>query len=221
MASREEKAVKWTLAVAFVMLLSFAVVLVLRDQPSEEVIDQQRQDEALLDLIVRTAPALGNPQADVVLVEFSDFQCPYCKTLEPAIDQVTKDYPNIRRVWIHAINRTEHPESEGAAAAAQCAHEQGKFWEYRSQLFAKQDQLSTALYNQIAQSLSLSLTSFQACLANTETLTTVRAHDQFARRSNVQATPHVTVNNTPLSGDLTYAQIKNTIDQELTKSAVQ
>ncbi len=219
MASREEKAVKWTLAAAFIMLLSFAVVLVLRGRPSKEVVDQQKQDEALLDLIVRTAPALGNATAEVVLVQFSDFQCPYCKTLEPAIDQISKDYPHIRRIWIHAINRTEHPESESAAAAAQCAHEQGKFWEYRTQLFAKQDQLSTALYNQIAQSLALSLPSFQSCLANAETLTTVRAHDQFARRSNVQATPHITVNNTPLSGDLTYAQIKTAIEQELIKTA--
>lgn len=217
MASREERAVKWTLTLSFLVLFIFAVVLVIRNKPSGAVIDQQREDQQLLDTILQTAPTKGPADATVAMVEFSDFQCPYCKTVEPLLDRAATEYAQIRRVWVHAMNRAEHPEAQNAATAAQCAHEQGKFWEYRSQLFANQDTLSTTTYNQIAQSLGLSTNVFQACLANPATQTIVNSHDQFARRTNVVATPHVMVNNTPLTGLFSYEDLKSAIDRELTR----
>jgi protein-disulfide isomerase len=155
------------------------------------------------------------------MVEFSDFQCPYCKAMEPLLDRAAAEYPQIRRVWIHTMNRVQHPQAEQAAIAAQCAHEQGKFWEYRSQLFANQDTLSTTTYNQVAQSLGLSTQTFQSCLADPQTRDTVNSHDQFARRTNVEATPHVMVNGTALTGQFTYEALKNAIDQELNRATQQ
>ncbi|MBI4122107.1 MAG: thioredoxin domain-containing protein [Parcubacteria group bacterium] len=221
MADREEKAVKWTLVFSFVLLFAFAVVLLLRSAPTKQTLNQERADQELIEAVIKTAPSQGPANASVVLVEYADFQCPACKTLEPILDRITQEQPQIRRVWINTINRTDHPEAENAAVAGQCAHQQGKFWEYRKGLFENQDQLSATVYNQLAQSLKLSTPAFQACLADSATRTTVRTHDQFARRSNVEATPYLMVNNTVITDQFTYENITRAIAAETARLTTQ
>lgn len=222
MASAEEKAVKWTLFAAFMLLAVLSVVLVRRSLPSENEQQQAAADQSLISTVERTAPTMGTSDTpQVVLVEFTDLQCPSCKAVEPLLDRAVTEYRTLRRVWVHTINRTDHPESENAAVAAQCAHQQGKFWEYSKQLFNNQNDLSTILYNRTAQNLGLNMNTFTACLSSTEVRDTVRAHDQFARRSDVVSTPHVLVNNIVLTGEFTYDDLKRAIDQELARAAQQ
>lgn len=222
MASPEEKAVKWTLLAAFLLIASLSVVLVRRSLPSEEEQQQEQQDQTLIATVEQTAPTMGTADTpQVVLVEFTDLQCPSCKAVEPLLDQAVTQYKTLRRVWVHTINRAEHPESENAAVASQCAHQQGKFWEYTKQLFNNQGDLSTLLYNRTAQNLGLNIPAFQTCLSSTEVRDIVRAHDQFARRSDVTATPYVLVNGIVLTGEFSYEDLKRAIDQELSRAAQQ
>lgn len=219
MAAAEEKAVRVTLIGAFFLMALFAALLYWRTPGREQRQQQAQQDESLITTVQNSAPNLGDSKAPVTIAEFSDFQCPYCKSVAPLIDRAFTQYAGkVRRVWIFTTNATDHPQSESAAVAALCANKQGKFWQYHGLLFEAQDNLGPAAYNQIAQNLGLDMSLFRACLADSATLTTVRAHTQFAQRVGVTATPYVTVNNTVLEGAFTFEQLSAAIDRALSSS---
>lgn len=216
MAQADEKALRITLLAAFILVAAFGLSLYKsRPQPSASE-EQAKQDQGLIDVVQKTAPTIGDAQAPVTIAEFSDFQCPYCKTVSPYLDRAMKEYPGkIRRVWIHTTNPTAHPQSESAAVASVCAHQQGQFWAFHDKLFETQDNLGAATYNQIAQALSLDVKIFQTCLAGKDALATVRSHTQFAQRAGVTATPYVTVNNTVFTGEFTWEELRNAIEKAL------
>lgn len=85
-------------------------------------------------------PSRGNSTGSVVIVEFSDFQCPFCSRVEPTIEQVIQNYPQVKLYYRNFPLSNIHPFAEKAAQAAECANEQGKFWEYHDMLFAKQNE---------------------------------------------------------------------------------
>ena len=219
MATAEEKAVRITLTGAFALVLLFAGLLYWRTPGREERAKQEQQDESLIATVQNSSPNIGDSKAPITLAEFSDFQCPFCKDIAPLLDRAYAQYTGkIRRVFIFTTNPTEHPQSESAAVAALCAHKQGRFWDYQKPLFEAQDNLSPATYNQVAQSIGMDLSLFRACIADRESLNTVRAHTQFAQRVGVTATPYVTVNNTILEGSFTYSQLTSAIDRALAGS---
>src|SRR5262249_59431361 len=89
-------------------------------------------------------PSQGPSNAPIVMIEFSDFQCPFCQRAEPTVEQVRKTYGDkIRLVYRH-FPLPNHPNARPAAEAAACAEQQGKFWQYHKELFANSSHLSTA-----------------------------------------------------------------------------
>ena len=90
-----------------------------------------------MDLSVNGAPSKGSEKAEVTIVKFEDFQCPYCKAVQPNFQEVLKRYDGkVRLVHKDLPLDQIHPQARQAAEAARCADDEGKFWEYHDKLYA-------------------------------------------------------------------------------------
>jgi protein-disulfide isomerase len=113
------------------------------------------------EVLIGDSPTLGNPDASVVLLEFSDFQCPYCARAKEQISTFTVAHQEeVLLVFKHLPLTNIHPEALPAAQAAWAAGQQGKFWEFHDALFAQQESLGEDLYLKTAQTLGLNLEQF-------------------------------------------------------------
>ncbi|PJA46789.1 hypothetical protein CO172_03565, partial [Candidatus Uhrbacteria bacterium CG_4_9_14_3_um_filter_36_7] len=107
----------------------------------------------------------GDQQAELIFIEYSDFECPFCSRFHTTMQQVMEDYKGkVQWVYRHFPLTSLHSQAKSAAMASECAAEQGKFWEYSDELFKNSDKLGQELYLQIATSLNLNKTNFQNCL---------------------------------------------------------
>lgn len=162
---------------------------------------------------------LGKDDAKVTLVEFSDFECPYCSSFKSVIDQVRQAYPDdVRIVYKHYPLSTIHPNAQKAGEAAECAGDQGKFWEMHDKLFANNTTLTVANYKTWAKELGLSESKFASCLDGGEKADDVAADQSYGDSIGVAGTPTSYVNGNIVSGAQSYDYVKNLIDQELAKS---
>src|SRR5262249_27086742 len=106
----------------------------------------------------------GASQARVDVVEFGDFQCPICRSMEPVLKQLQTQYKNdVRLVW-KDFPLDGHPDARSAAEAARCAADQGKFWEYHDKLFANQQALAKSRLKDYARQLKLEPGAFGSCV---------------------------------------------------------
>lgn len=159
---------------------------------------------------------IGPKNAKVTVVEFSDFQCPYCGRFEPTVQQMLKEYKDkIQFVYRNFPLDSLHPNARPAAIAAECGAEQGKFFEFHDQIIAKQDQLSDAYYQEIAKNLGLNITKFNDCLKSDRPGTKVEADYQSGIAVGVQGTPSTFVNGVAVSGAQPYSVVKAAIDAAL------
>jgi protein-disulfide isomerase len=134
-------------------------------------------------------PARGHREARITVIEFSDFQCPFCGRALPAVDDVRRTHgQDVRIVWKH-MPLAFHPNAMPAALAAEAAREQGKFWEMHDRLFAHQDALSDAAYSRYAAELNLDLPRFRAALVAPDTRKRVEADLAAAQAAGVTGTP--------------------------------
>ncbi len=175
------------------------------------------QPPAKVDIKLTSADhAVGPKNAKVTVVEYSDFQCPYCGRFFPTIEQMLKDYKDkIQFVFRNFPLDQIHPNARPAAIAAECAGEQGKFFEFHDQLFPKQADLNDALYQKIAGDLKLDLTKFNECLKSDRPGKKVDADEQSGLAIGVQGTPTTFVNGVPVSGAQPYEALKAEIDSAL------
>lgn len=159
------------------------------------------------EITIRPANQLGSQDAPITIVEFSDFQCPFCSKVErEAIGQLRSKYVSsgkISIVYKHAAVLGD--ESTWAAQAAECAADQGQFWEYHDLLFVRQDGENQGAFAKeklisLAQALKLDLTRFRSCLKNDETLARVQADTQEAHAVGVRGTPTFLFNGQLLVG---------------------
>src|SRR5215470_12539040 len=160
-------------------------------------------------------PSLGPANAPVTLVEFSDFQCPYCRQAQGTLKQLMAAYEGkIKLVYRDFPLRSIHPQAQKAAEAAQCAAEQQQFWPYHDKLFA-----STSLQmddlKKFAQELGLNVEQFTSCLDSGKTAAGIDADMQDGQRAGVNATPSFFVNGYPLSGAASYERFKELVDAAL------
>lgn len=133
----------------------------------------------------------GNKNAKITLVEYSDFECPFCSRFLPSVEQALAKYPNdLRVVYRHFPLRSIHPEAANAANASECAAEQGKFWEYHDELFARQATLGTATYSQIATELGLKMAQFDECVSSQKYASVVQADEASSQQAGAQGTPY-------------------------------
>jgi protein-disulfide isomerase len=164
--------------------------------------------------------ARGPGDATVVIVEFSDFQCPYCKTVVATVKQVLDRYPGKVR-WIFRdfpIARI-HPDAPKAHEAARCAGVQGKFWEYHDVLFERSPRLSRADLQQYAGDLKLDAAAFAECLDSQRFAEAVAADIAEGGELGVSGTPTFYVNGRPLVGAQPYQAFRNLIESELARAA--
>lgn len=157
----------------------------------------------------------GPKGAAVTIVEFSDFQCPYCRGVQPALKQVIKDYgTDVRLVFKNLPLADIHEQATPSALAAVCAGEQGSFWQYHEALFASED-LSSASLNKIAESVGLSLPQFKSCLDSEKARSAVLADVQEARRMGISGTPAFIINGKLISGAISLGEFRRLINLEL------
>ncbi len=162
-------------------------------------------------------PARGPAQAPVTIVEYSDFECPFCSRVVPTLYQLIDDYGDKIRLVYRDYPLAFHPNAQLAAEAAQCAHDQGKFWDYHNKLFENQKALDRKSLDSYATELELDADSFGSCLNDRAQQASVMTETQQASAYGVTGTPAFFINGRFVSGALPIERFKEVIDDELAR----
>jgi len=164
-------------------------------------------------------PAIGPASAPVTLVEFSDFQCPFCQRVEPTLKRLRQTYGDkLRIVWKDFPLTQIHPQAFKAGEAGHCAADQGKFWEYHDRLFANQQALQPADLKKHAADLGLDAAAFGTCLDSSKHGERVRDGVSQGTALGVNSTPTTFINGRRLSGAQPYEVFVAAIDEELSRA---
>jgi len=160
--------------------------------------------------------ALGPENAPITIVEFSDYQCPYCRRWHDEVYQpLLNEYPGqIRLVYRHLPLTSIHPDAFPAAEASMCAGEQNAYWQYHDKLFSS-DSLGASVYTQYAQDLGLDMQSFETCIADHKYQEAVQTDLDFAVNLGVRSTPTFFINGLAVVGAQPLDVFKQVIDKEL------
>ncbi len=161
-------------------------------------------------------PSLGPDDAEIVIVEFSDFQCPFCRKFHDETYQSLLDaYPGqIRFVYRNLPLTSIHPNAMPAAVASLCANDQDAYWDYHEKLFSSET-LDEATYIQYATDLDLNVDTFTACLSDGSHDAFIQEDMQFALDLGVQSTPTFFVNGLAIVGAQPLTNFQQIIDKEL------
>jgi protein-disulfide isomerase len=164
---------------------------------------------------VEGSPMRGPADAWVTMVEFADFQCPYCGRAAPTVRQVAQTWPDDVRVVFKHLPLSFHAHALSAALAAQCAFEQGRFWEMYDALFADQSKLADADLAQTAQALGLDTGAWTACLSSDEARQKVQADVDLSDQIGVTGTPAFYVNGERIAGAQPFETFRTVIEAKL------
>ncbi len=177
-------------------------------------------------------PFLGSSDAPLTVIEFSDFQCPFCRSAYQSIlPQLKKDYVETGKIKFvyRDFPLSFHPMSEKSAEAADCANDQGKFWEMHNKIFDEQAKLGTGTIqynvtdiNNWASGIGLDAAKFDLCLDSGKYVQEVRKDASDGGRAGVQGTPTFFIGNSKngyviIPGAVPYATFKQAVDQELAR----
>lgn len=162
-----------------------------------------------------TGPSKGAKDAKVTIVEFSDFQCPFCSRAIGAADQAVKAYPDKVKLVFRHFPLDFHENAPKAAEASACADEQGKFWEMHDILFANQGALEVPLLEKHAATAKLDAAKFKECLSSGRMAAKVAGDMAAGRQAGVNGTPAFFINGILLSGAQPFEEFKRIIDDEL------
>lgn len=159
---------------------------------------------------------IGPEDAPITIVEFSDYQCPFCKRWHDEVYQpLLNEYPGqIRLVYRHLPLTSIHPDAFPAAEAAMCAGEQNAYWPFHEKLFSS-DRLGNSTYAQYAQELGLDMTAFDVCVTERKYQEAVQADSDFAVNLGVRSTPTFFINGLAIVGAQPLDVFKQVIDKEL------
>ena len=153
------------------------------------------------DELLGTSPLRGKLGSKLVLIEFSDFQCPYCAKAHQVVQQfMTAHGGEVALVYKHLPLDEMHPQATNAALASWAAQQQGKFWEFHDQMFSAPDRLGDAFYVAIATSLALDVARFDKDRASDAAKAAVQRDLDLAKKLNIQATPQFLMNSHPITG---------------------
>ena len=143
----------------------------------------------------------GSLRAPVIIVEFADYQCPFCRQVEPTLETLVAKYEGrVSLAYRDFPLRQIHPQAQLAAEASRCAGDQGKFWEYHDLLFAKPEKLNRAGFVEHARNLQLDEKQFDSCLSNGKYTARIEEDLQEGVRAGVEGTPGFFINGSFLSG---------------------
>ncbi|MBL7141926.1 DsbA family protein [Patescibacteria group bacterium] len=227
-ASKNDFVLGITTAIAVIAIIGFFVVLSLylkQDKkesvealpavPSKQAVQKQAPVKVEVQ-VSREDHFRGDANALVTIVEFSDFQCPYCSSFHQTMLKIVKDFPKeVKWVYKHFPLDSIHPFARKAAEASECAADQNKFWEYTDELFVKQREISPALFTEIAGTTGLDINQFNGCLESGKYASKVEADYQQGIKAGVQGTPGSFINGQTLAGVVPYNEMKSRINELL------
>jgi protein-disulfide isomerase len=170
------------------------------------------------DVDIAKAYSSGSQNAPVVLVEFADYECPYCQKVNPQIQQLKKEYGDNLTVIFKDFPLPMHHGSEKAAEASRCAGEQGKFWEYHDVLFYSR-LIEVDALKEHARVLKLDGDRFDTCLDSGKEAAAVKQDLDEAKSLGLTGTPSFFVNGHFFSGVVDYAALKDIVNQQLNLAA--
>jgi len=176
-------------------------------------------EEPRIKVATEGEPAKGPANAPVTIVEFSDFQCPFCGRVEPTIAQIEQKYGSqVRFVFRQFPLTSIHPMAQKAAEASLCANEQGKFWEMHDAMFADQQKLEVPDLKAKAGKLGLDQAKFDQCLDTGKYVQKIKDDTKAGAVAGVNGTPAFFINGRSLSGAQPYDALAQAIDEELAKA---
>lgn len=163
----------------------------------------------------------GNPDAKVTIVEFSDFECPFCARLHPTLKRIVEENDDVQWVYRHFPLSSIHSRALGAATAGECVAQlagNDAFWTFADSAFANQNRLGNPFYNEQAAAAGIDPGAFSACLADRSVAASIQADGDEAVASGGRGTPFAIVITAsgqlaPFSGALPYEQVRSFIDQ--------
>jgi protein-disulfide isomerase len=161
------------------------------------------------------APFTGPQDAKVVLVEFGDFECPYCAQAHRLVKELRQLYPNQLRVEYRHFPLEQHTRAKPAAIASECANQQGMFWEYHDYLYENPRALQDSDLSNYAKNAKLDMEKFKTCLTSNRAAKVVMRDTEIAQKLGVDGTPSIYINGIKLIGLLPLPLIRVIIDHEL------
>jgi len=168
------------------------------------------------DVSITDAPVRGSEKAKITIVKFEDFQCPYCKTVQPTFKELLKRYDGkIRLVHKDLPLDAIHPQARPAAEAARCAGDQGKFWDYHDKLYADGSKLTADELKNAAKDVGLNVESFDQCFASGKFKAAVQRDLLQGAQLGLTGTPAFFINGRELSGARPVEAFAAIIDEEL------
>ena len=193
------------------------------EQDKAALLDKLRKDQPVTVMLsaprieVKSAghPELGPAGAPVTIVEFSDFQCPFCGRAEPALKQVREKYGDKVRLVYLDFPLGIHDHAIDAASAGRCAGEQGKFWQFHDAMFADQSKLAPADLKADAKKLGLDTAKFNDCFDKGKYKSGIETDMAEGRELGVDGPPAFFINGRPLTGAQPFEKFQTTIDEEL------
>ncbi|HUN74180.1 MAG TPA: thioredoxin domain-containing protein [Steroidobacteraceae bacterium] len=166
--------------------------------------------------VAATGPVRGKDDAPVTIVEFGDFQCPYCREAEDSLRTILGRYPDqVRVVFRNLPLQSLHPNATVAAEAGVCAERQGMFWKMHDAMYQDQSALSEDALKATAKRLGLKVDGFSACLDDPQTRAQLSADRKAADELDVISTPYFFINGRPLNGSVPVERFEAVITDEL------
>jgi protein-disulfide isomerase len=196
-----------------------AFVRSLREE-SKVVVHLERPPVTRYEVSTEGAPFRGPADAPVTIVEFSDFHCPFCRRVQPTLNELLKRYPEqVKLVYRDLPLDALHPEARRASEAARCAHDQGRFWPYHDELYSRGSDASPATLTAIAETVGLDVPAFEQCLASGTHRAAIQRDVEEATRLGATGTPAFFVNGRLLSGAMPLESFVTVVEEELTQKA--
>ena len=169
--------------------------------------------------ITAEGPSRGSRDAHVVLIEFSDFQCPFCRQAQATVARIRGEYGDkVRHVFLDFPAEGIHPKARAAHEAARCADAQARFWEYHERLFSEPGKLDRADLLRHAAVLGLDVDAFKACMDSAEVKAAIVESIAAGRRAGVRGTPTFFVNGRAVAGAQSYEAFRALFEDELSRS---
>jgi protein-disulfide isomerase len=188
------------------------------NQPSAAVAQAPAQEQQFrrYEIPTENSYALGPADAPITIVEFSDYQCPYCRRWHDQVyEPLLAAYPGkIKFVYRHLPLESIHPEAIPAAEAAMCAGEQDAFWQFHEKLFSSES-LGNQIYTQYAQDLGLDLKTFESCVSDRKYQQAVETDINFAVDLGIRSTPTFFINGLAIVGAQPLDVFRQVIEKEL------
>jgi len=186
-----------------------------KKQEEQATAEIERQFKSPVKIEAGDSPAKGPAGARVTVIEFSDFQCPYCKRGRSVMDELLKKYPNDVKVVFKQMPLGFHDKAMPAAKASMAAHKQGKFWEMHDALFDNQGKLGEQLFMDQAKALGLDLEKFKKDMESPDVKKAIEADMELAKKNGIQGTPGFFVNGVAVKGAYPLEHFSKIVDRWL------